>query len=253
MSSLQGTVALVTGASSGIGAATAQRLASLGANVALVARRRERLDDVARAIETAGGTAFTIEADVTDRAQASDAVERAVQRLGRLDILVNNAGVMFIGSAAGADIEEWTRMVEVNVLGQLHVAHAALPHLLAAAEQSPRRVADLINVGSVAGRQATPMNAVYGLTKAGIAAFTESLRQELAKRHVRVGLLEPGSVSTELASHNRPEILENVLGPYFQEIETLTPDDVADAIAFMVTRPRRAAVFDLWFSPTEQV
>ena len=253
MSALQGTVALVTGASSGIGAATARKLASLGAKVALAARRRERLEDVARAIETAAGTAFTIEADVADRAQAADAVEQAVQRLGRLDILVNNAGVMFIGPVTGADIEEWTRMVEVNVLGQLHVAHAALPHLIAAAEQGPRRVADLINIGSVGGRQPTPMNAVYGLTKAGIAAFTESLRQELTKRHVRVGLLEPGSVSTELASHNRPEILENVLGPYFREIETLTPDDVADAIAFMVTRPRRASVFDLWFSPTEQV
>lgn len=97
------------------------------------------------------------------------------------------------------------------------------------------------------------MNAVYGLTKAGLTAFTESLRQEVTKRHVRVGLLEPGSVSTELASHNRPEILENVLAPYFSEIETLTPEDIADVIAFMVTRPRRAAVFDLWFSPTEQI
>ena len=123
----------------------------------------------------------------------------------------------------------------------------------AAVEEASRRVADLINVGSVGGRQPMPMNAVYGLTKAGLAAFTESLRQEVTKRHVRVGLLEPGSVSTELASHNRPEILENVLAPYFSEIETLTPEDIADAIAFMVTRPRRAAVFDLWFSPTEQI
>jgi NADP-dependent 3-hydroxy acid dehydrogenase YdfG len=128
--------------------------------------------------------------------------------------------------------------------GQLYTASASLPHLLNAAEQEPRRAADLINVGSVGRRQPHAINAVYGLTKAGLAAFTESLRQEVTKRHVRVGVLEP-ALATELASHNRPENLENVLAPYFREIETLTPEDIADATAFMITRLRRAAVFDL--------
>ena len=250
---LDNTVALVTGASSGIGAATARDLAERGAAVALVARRQDRLDTLVAQIDGAGGTAQAIEADLTDRSQAAAAVQQAVDRFGRLDTLINNAGVMYIGPIVDADVDEWHRMVEINVLGQLYTANAALPHLLTAAEQSPRRVADLINVGSVGGRQPNAINAVYGLTKAGIAAFTESLRQEVTKRHVRVGLLEPGSVSTELASHNRPEILKNVLAPYFSEIETLTPENIAEAIAFMVTRPRHAAVFDLWFSPTEQI
>lgn len=250
---LDQTAALVTGASSGIGAATARRLSALGASVAVVARRRDRLDALVTDIEAAGGTALAIEADLTGRDGAEAAVDQAVDRFGRLDTLVNAAGLMYLGPVEGADPGEWEQMVQINVMGQLYVARAALPHLLAAAGQEPRRVADLVNVGSVAGRQATPMNAAYGLTKAGLGAFTESLRQEVTGRHVRVGLLEPGSVATELASHNRPEILNEVLGPYFDEIETLTADDVARAIEFMVTQPRHAAVFDLWFSPTEQV
>src|SRR5512132_302380 len=149
---LAGTVALVTGASSGIGDATARELAGLGAAVAVVARRSDRLDALADDVRSGDGRALPIVADVTDRAQASEAVERTVAELGRLDILVNNAGVMLLGPIEQAPVDEWQRMVELNVLGLLYCTKAALPHLLAAAGDEPRRVADLVNVSSVAGR-----------------------------------------------------------------------------------------------------
>ncbi|NHF65609.1 SDR family NAD(P)-dependent oxidoreductase [Xanthomonas hortorum] len=250
---LEGVVALVTGASSGIGEATARKLANLGAAVALVARRKDRLDTLVSDIEASGGRGLAIEADITDRAQATAAVERAVREFGSLDILVNSAGLMLIGSTTGADPEEWDRMLQININGLLYVTNAALPHLLGAAERSPRQVADLINVSSVAAFQYNPINGVYAATKVAVNAFSESLRQEVTKRHVRVGVIEPGSVATELASHNRPEIRDKILSPYFNDIETLGPGDIADAIAYMVTRPRRAAVGKIWIGPTEQI
>jgi len=248
---LDGTVALVTGASSGIGEATARVLAGHGAAVALVARRRERLDSLAEEITQAGGRALALETDVTDREQAVDAVERTVKEMGRLDTVVNNAGVMLLGPIEGAPVEEWERMVHLNLLGLLYVAHAALPHLLRAAEDGPRRVADLVNVSSVAGRVAREGSGVYNLTKHGVGAFSESLRQEVTRRHVRVSLVEPGAVSTELMSHNRPEIQESA-GQRFKDIERLQSEDIADAIAYMVTRPRRVAVNEILIRPTEQ-
>ena len=153
---LQGTVALVTGASSGIGAATATRLAADGAAVAIVARRRDRLDDLASAIRSAGGSALVLEADLTDQSQAVDAVGRAVAELGRLDTVVNNAGVMLLGPALESPTDDWERMLAVNVQGTLYVTHAALPHLVRAAEDSQRRVADLVFISSTAGRVARP-------------------------------------------------------------------------------------------------
>ncbi len=153
---LDGTVALVTGASSGIGAATARALAADGAAVALVARRKDRLDELAADIAAKDGRALVLETDVTEQQQAMDAVERTVAELGRLDTVVNNAGVMLLGPIVDAPVEEWDRMVALNLQGLLYVAHAALPHLLAAAEDGPRRVSDLVNISSVAGRVARP-------------------------------------------------------------------------------------------------
>src|SRR5215203_5963822 len=199
---LNGTVALVTGASSGIGQATAVALAARGASVALAARRTELLDELPARIGEGGGKTVTITADVTDEAQARQAVERTVDELGRLDTVVNNAGVMLLGPILDAPVEEWERMVHVNLLGVIYVAKAALPHLLGAAEGDPRRVADLVNVSSVAGRVARLGSGVYNATKHGVGAFSESLRQEVAGKHVRVSLVEPGAVDTELASHN---------------------------------------------------
>ena len=248
---LTGTTALVTGASSGIGEATALALAERGAAVALVARRRDRLEDLAGRIETAGGQALVLEQDITSPASASDAVEQTVARLGRLDVLVNNAGVMLLGPAEHAPVEEWQRMVELNVLGLMYCAHAALPHLLRAAEDGPRQVADMVNISSVAGRVARTGSGVYNATKFGVGAFSESLRQEFTKRHLRVSLVEPGAVETELVGHNRPEVLES-LKNRFAGMERLQSEDIADAIAYVVTRPRHVAVNEVLIRPTDQ-
>jgi len=248
---LDGTTALVTGASSGIGAATALALAGQGAAVALVARRTDRLAALAEQIERTGGQALVLTGDVTKQGDAEQVVERTVAELGRLDTLVNNAGVMLLGPAVNAPVSEWQRMVEINVLALLYCTHAALPHLLQAAEDSPRRVADMVNISSVAGRIARQGSGVYNATKFGVVAFSESLRQEVTARHVRVSLIEPGAVDTELASHNRPEVLEQI-GRRFADIERLEADDIADAISYIVTRPRRVAVNEVLIRPTEQ-
>jgi NADP-dependent 3-hydroxy acid dehydrogenase YdfG len=246
---LEGTVALVTGASSGIGAATAAALAGQGAAVALAARRGDRLAAIAADIREQGGSALVLECDVTDEGQAAGAVERTVGELGRLDTLVNNAGVMLLGPVTGAPMAEWQQMVQLNVLGLLYCAHAALPHLLAAAEDEPRHVADMVNISSVAGRAARNGNGVYSLTKHGIGAFSESLRQEVTKRYVRVSLVEPGATATELASHNRPEVLAGIRSQFGQ---TMDAADIADAITYIVTRPRHVAVNEMLIRPTEQ-
>lgn len=245
---LQGTVSLVTGASSGIGEAAALKLAELGSSVALVARRRDRIEQLASRI---GDRALAIEADVTSQEQAQAAIERTVSELGRLDTLVNNAGVMLLGPVENAPLEEWERMLAVNVSGLLYCAHAALPHLLRAAQDGPRQVADMVNISSVAGRVARLGSGVYNLTKHGVGAFSESLRQEVGGRHVRISLVEPGAVATELPSHNRPEIQEQ-LAQRFGDIERLQAPDIADAIAYVVTRPRHVAVNELLIRPTEQ-
>jgi NADP-dependent 3-hydroxy acid dehydrogenase YdfG len=248
---LSGTVALVTGASSGIGEATAKRLAAEGAAVAVGARRVDRLEKLVAEIADAGGTAVAIEADVTDRAQAEDLVERTVKTLGRLDTVVNNAGVMLLGPSLDAPIEEWERMVDLNVKGLLYIAKAALPHLIAGADEGPRMVTDMVNISSVAGRRARAGSAVYNATKFGVGAFSEALRQEVTERHVRVSLVEPGAVETELSSHNRPEVLEEIKGR-FLDLERMEAADIADAISYIVTRPRHVAINEILVRPTEQ-
>jgi NADP-dependent 3-hydroxy acid dehydrogenase YdfG len=248
---LSGTVALVTGASSGIGQASAIALAQRGASVALVARRTDRLDQLAARLQQGGATTLVITADVTVREQAIGAVERTVQELGRLDTLINNAGVMLLGMIEDAPVEEWERMVSINVLGVLYCAHAALPHLLHASEDSPRGIADLVNISSVAGRLARKGSGVYEATKHAVGAFSESLRQEVAARHVRVSLVEPGATATELSSHNRPEV-RTAIAERFGSIERLEADDIADVIAFIVTRHRHMAINEVLVRPSEQ-
>lgn len=248
---LENTVALVTGASSGIGQATARALAERGATVALAARRGDRLQELAGEIADAGGTALPVEADVSDREQADRAVSQTVEELGRLDVLVNNAGVMLLGPIAEAPLEEWERMVHVNLLGLLYTARAALPHLLAAAERDPRGVADLVNISSVAGRQARKGSGVYNATKHGVGAFSEALRQEVTRSHVRVSLVEPGAVATELQGHNRPGVKEEI-EKRFEDMDILQAEDIADAILYVITRPRHVAVNEVLVRPTEQ-
>jgi NADP-dependent 3-hydroxy acid dehydrogenase YdfG len=249
---LDGTVALVTGASSGIGEATARALAAEGAAVALAARRTERISTLARELDRDSARAIAITTDVTDERQAREAVEHTARELGRLDIVVNNAGVMLLGPIEGAPLEEWERMVRLNLLGVLYIAHAALPHLLRAAEDGPRGVSDLVNISSVAGRSARSGAGVYNLTKFGVGAFSESLRQEITRRHLRVSLVEPGAVATELTDHLRAEIRKETAA-MFADAEPLQAQDIAETITFIVTRPRRMAINEVLVRPTEQV
>jgi NADP-dependent 3-hydroxy acid dehydrogenase YdfG len=241
---LTGAVALVTGASSGIGSATALRLARDGASVGMIARRQRRLDVLADDIAAAGGTALVIKADITDPDRAAEAVQVTLDRFGRLDVLVNNAGIMLLGTALHATLEDWDRMIALNVEALLHVTHAAVPYLIDAASTSPRGVADIVNVSSTAGRVARPSSSVYSMTKFGLNGFTEALRQELLVERVRVSVVEPGTVSTELINH-LGEGARDAARQLLNGIEPLQPEDVADAIAYIVTRQRRVAVNEI--------
>jgi NADP-dependent 3-hydroxy acid dehydrogenase YdfG len=245
--SLVGTVALVTGASSGIGEATARALTAQGATVAVVARRKERLD----ALVASGGAATAIDADITQDGVPAEVVSRTVSEHGRLDTVVNNAGVMLLGPIVDAPVEEWDRTLSLNVRALLMVSHAALPHLIEAASSEPRRVADLVNISSVAGRAVRAGSGVYNLSKWGIGAFSESLRQEVTTRYVRVSLVEPGAVATELTDHLRPEIRQ-ATRDRFGDITRLEASDIADAILYIVTRRRDVAVNEVLVRPTTQ-
>jgi NADP-dependent 3-hydroxy acid dehydrogenase YdfG len=248
---LSSTVAVVTGASSGIGEATALALAAEGATVAMVARRADRLEALAKRIASFGPEPIVIPADLTDASEAPRLIGEVVAKAGRLDILINNAGVMLLGPVSGAPLEEWEEMIDINIRGLLHCAHAALPHLLDAAGRDPRRVADMVNISSVAGRTVNSGSGVYNLTKHGVGAFSEALRLEVTGRHVRVGLIEPGATKTELVRHNRPEIQE-VVARRFGDMPRLEAGDISDAIVYMVTRPRDVAINEILIRPTEQ-
>jgi NADP-dependent 3-hydroxy acid dehydrogenase YdfG len=242
--SLSGTVALVTGASSGIGRATAIALADAGAGVALVARRRGHLDELAADITSKGGHAAAFTADISDQSVANDTVEAVVRHFGRLDTVINNAGVMLVGPFADAPEGEWDRMIDVNVRGVLYVTRGALPYLITAAEDGPRRVADVVTISSTAGRVAGAGTVVYNVTKFGVVAFSEALRQEMQPKRVRVSVVEPGMVDTELASHTR-EGLRDKVQALVGSIETLDPADIAEAVRYIVTQPRRVAVNEM--------
>ena len=248
---LTGSVALVTGASSGIGRATARALADRGATVALVARREDRLQTLVAEIGRAGVAAHAFPADLTDDGQARLLIDRVIARLGRLDTLVNAAGVMLIGPALEAPAEEWQRNVDLNVSALLRLTHAALPHLVTAAEHSTRGVADVVNISSVAGRQAVGGAAVYSMTKFAVTAFSEALRQELAAHHVRVSAVEPGAVATELTDHIRDGVREHSQA-WYATMETLQPQDIADTVTYIVTRPRHITISELLIRPTDQ-
>jgi NADP-dependent 3-hydroxy acid dehydrogenase YdfG len=248
---LTGTVALVTGASSGIGRASARTLAELGASVSVVARRSDRLEALVRDIESGGGTALAIAGDITDRASAEAAVRQTVEHFGRLDILVNNAGVMNIGSVVESEVEDWEQMIALNQRALLYMTKAALPHLHETAQTDIRGVADIVNISSYAGRVASPNFAVYNMTKFGVNGCTEALRQELGASHIRVGVAEPGAVKTELNDQHKGAIRAEI-ATFFASIEALEAEDIADGVAYMVTRPRRAAISEMWIMPTEQ-
>ena len=239
-------VVAVTGASSGIGEATAMACARAGASVSLAARRAERIEALAQRIGEEGGRALAVETDVGEESQARAFIERTHGELGRLDVLVNNAGVMLLGPIAGAPTEEWRRMIHANVYGVLYCTHAALPLM---ADQGSGHI---INVSSVAGRHARAGSGVYNLTKFGVGAFSEALRQESVAMGVRVTLIEPGAVATELGGHNRPEVLEQ-MAKAFQGVTPLASEDIAEAILYAIGQPANVSVNEVLIRPSGQV
>jgi len=246
MAAMDGKAVAITGASSGIGEATAVALAREGASVALGARRRDRIDALAARIEEAGGTAVALEVDVSDEEQARAFVTGAAERLGRLDVLINNAGVMLLGPVEQGDPGDWRRMVEVNLLGLLYCTHAALPIMR---EQGS---GDIVNISSIAGRFARAGSAVYNLTKFGVNAYSEGLRQEVTEGGIRVMVVEPGFVDTELQSHNQGAVLEAIEGMREQIGEVLVPDDIANGILYAVSQPQHVSVNEVLIRPTRQ-
>jgi NADP-dependent 3-hydroxy acid dehydrogenase YdfG len=246
MAELSGKAVAITGASSGIGEATALALARAGASVALGARRKDRIDALAARIEDEGGTAVPLEVDVTDEGQARGFVEAAHERLGRLDALVNNAGVMLLGPVEQADSEEWRRMIDVNLLGLLYCTSAALPIMRAQGS------GDIVNISSVAGRFARAGNAVYAATKFAVGAFSEGLRNEVTEGGIRVTLIEPGMVDTELQGHNTGAALEAIEGMREQIGEILRAQGIANGILYAISQPPHVAINEVLIRPTRQ-
>ena len=242
---LSGQVVAVTGASSGIGEATAIACARAGAAVALAARRVDRIQALAERITQEGGRALAVETDVGEEAQARAFVERTHSELGRLDVLVNNAGVMLLGPIENAPTEEWRRMIHANVFGVLYCTHAALPLMRAQGS------GHIVNVSSVAGRIARAGSGVYNLTKFGVGAFSESLRQEAVGLGVRVTLVEPGAVATELPGHNRPEVIAQ-MEKRFQGVTPLAAEDIANAVLYAIDQPASVSVNEVLIRPSGQ-
>jgi NADP-dependent 3-hydroxy acid dehydrogenase YdfG len=245
--SLQGRRAVVTGASSGIGEATALALSAEGAEVAIGARRKDRLDDLARRIDAGGGTGHPFAVDVRDESAARGFVQGAAERMGGVDILVNNAGVMLLGPVEGTDPEEWRRMVEVNLLGLLYCTQAAMPLMREGGG------GHIVNLSSVAGRQASMGSAVYNLTKWGVNGFSEALRQEGLHSGIRVTVVEPGFVETELQGQNtNPAVVEAIERMREQIGELLEAEDIAAAIVYAVSQPQRVNVNEILVRPLGQ-
>jgi NADP-dependent 3-hydroxy acid dehydrogenase YdfG len=247
--SLDGRKVLITGGSSGIGEATALAMAAEGAAIAVGARRKDRLDELATRIEGDGGTAVAIEADITDEDQAKALVEGAHEALGGLDALVNNAGVMLLGPLQGANPDEWRTMIEVNCLGLLYCTHYALPLMRDGGG------GDVVNVSSVAGRTAALGSGVYNMTKWGVVGYSEALRQEALHIGIRVTLIEPGFVDTELQGHNtHPIVVEqmNKMRDSLGDDGVLRAEDIANAIVYATSQPKHVSVNEILVRPTGQ-
>ncbi len=243
---LSGQAVAITGASSGIGEAAALALAEAGAAVALGARRLDRIEELAARIEQEGGRAIAVSCDVGEEEQAREFVQRAHRELGRLDVLVNNAGVMLLGPIEDAPTDEWRTMIHANVFGVLYCTHAALPLMRA------QGGGHVVNVSSVAGRVARAGSGVYNLTKWGVGAFSEALRQECVPLGVRVTIIEPGAVATELVGHNRPAVIEQ-MAKNFQGVTPMRSEDIARAILYAVGQPPGVSINEVLIRPTSQL
>ncbi|WP_326743595.1 SDR family oxidoreductase [Streptomyces sp. NBC_00121] len=247
---LTGRVAVVTGASSGIGEASAEHLAELGAAVVVLARRAARLDDLVVRIQKAGGTAVAIAVDVTDAAAVQAAADRVAAELGGADLLFNNAGVMLPAPIEELATDQWQHQIDLNITGLMNVIGAFTPQLVKAA--SERGVADLINTSSIAAQNIFPNFAVYSGTKAYVTHLSRHLRVELGAKNVRVSAIEPGIVGTELQSHVTDDGANQWLDGSKETIEWLTPQDIAQTIGFIATLPPRANLQQVTIMPTRQ-
>ncbi len=244
---LAGKVALVTGASSGIGEATAIALAEEGARVAVLARRSDRLEKVVKRIKDAGGEAVPIIADVTNEVQLREAIRRAKETFGRIDILVNNAGVMLLRKIEGIDTQEWRQMLDVNVLAVMLACHEILPIMKA------QGGGHIVNISSVAGRQVKAGYSGYNASKWAVGAFSESLRQEVTRQHIRVTVIEPGMVATELRQHITDPEVRKAQEDAVQSGTPLQGEDIAAVIVFAVAQPEHVSISEILVRPTEQV
>jgi NADP-dependent 3-hydroxy acid dehydrogenase YdfG len=247
---LAGRVAVVTGASSGIGRASAALLASRGAKVALLARRRPALDELAAGIRRAGGEALALEADVTDAASMADAAAAVRAAYGRADLFFNNAGVMLPGAIGEQPVAEWEHQIDLNITGAMRALRSFLPQLEEAAAAGA--TVDLINTSSIAGQYLYPYFAVYSATKAYVSHLTRHLRLELGPRDIRVSMIEPGIVATELQEHVTFQGARDWLANAAKTIEFLQPDDVARVVGFIVSQPRHVNLQQVVVMPTRE-
>jgi clavulanate-9-aldehyde reducatase len=245
--SLDGKVAAITGASSGIGEATAELFAKEGAKVALLARRPDRLGELAKRIEDDGGEALPIEIDITDHGKVEAAMAEITGQFKGLNHLINNAGVMLLGTVEGWDINEWRRMIDVNLMGLLYCTREALPIIRESGG------GHIVNVSSVAGRTASFGSAVYNMTKWGVTGFSEALRQEALNSNIRVTCVEPGFVDTELQSHNEhPMVVEGLEKAREEAGKVLEADDIARGLLYAVAQADHVSVNEILIRPTGQ-
>ena len=239
-------VAIVTGASSGIGEATAIALANEKAKVVIAARRSDRLDELTKQISENGGQVLPMTVDVSDEAQVKEMVKKTQAEYGKVDILINNAGVMLLGAIDGADTEDWRRMININLLGLMYATHAVLPLMKA---QSSGHI---VNISSTAGRVANVQAGVYAATKFGVGAFSEALRQEVYQDKIRVTIIEPGATATELTDHITDAKAKSDIKSWVGSMTALESEDIAAAIVYAVTQPLRVNVNEVLIRPTEQ-
>jgi NADP-dependent 3-hydroxy acid dehydrogenase YdfG len=247
---LAGRIAIVTGASSGIGEATAFRLAILGAKVAVAARRADKLDALAARISAAGGTALPLPLDVTDRIAVNASAEQVADEFGPVDLVFNNAGVQLISPIEDVRFDDWQRQIDLNITGVMNVIGAFIPQLIGSAEQG--KPADLVTTSSIAATRVLEKFSVYSGTKAYISQLTRLLRVELGRKMVRVSTIEPGMVDTELPLHVTDPDATKLMADLINDIDVLTADDVAETVAFVASVPRHVNLTEITILPTQQ-
>lgn len=249
-SALAGRTAFVTGASSGIGEATALRLAGLGAGVAVAARRKSNLDALVERITAAGGRALAVPLDVTDRDAVTAAAEYVSAELGRVDLVFANAGVQLISPIDDLKVDDWQRQIDLNITGVMNTIGAFMPQLVDAAAAG--RAADLITTSSIAATRVLEKFSVYSGTKAYLSQLTRLLRVELGRKMVRVATIEPGMVDTELPDHVTDPDASRLMADLIEEIDVLSPADVAETVAFIAANPRHINLTEITILPTQQ-